>query len=127
MPAPLSIFLEFNLPNATTWFFFSFLLAMALFFKYSRLLSVRNLDVVMIFLLVPGLLVLQTARQPMAIEQQPAVQFMALIGHGAMVDSPAVMAGHVAHFSQQAGPTLENHCWLWLGYLWVLLGSIYFF
>ena len=127
MPAPLLTFLDFNLPNATTWFFFSFLLAMALFFKYSRLLSVRNVDVVMIFLLVPGLLVLQAARQPPPVEQHPATQFMALIGDGALADSPALMAGHVAYFTHQAGPTLDNQRWLWWGYLWVLLGSVYFF
>src|SRR5437764_14946928 len=55
------IFLDFNLPNATTWFYFSALLAVALFFKFSRLLSVRNWDVVSLFLLVPGLLLLQEA------------------------------------------------------------------
>jgi len=55
------IFLDFNLPNATTWFYFSALLAVALFFKFSRFLSVRNWDVVALFLQVPGLLLL---RQP---------------------------------------------------------------
>ena len=54
MPAPLLTFLDFNLPNATTWFFFSFLLAMALFFKYSRLLSVRNVDVVIVNMAWPS-------------------------------------------------------------------------
>src|SRR5438270_13587775 len=52
------IFLDFNLPNATTWFYFSALLAGALFFKFSRLLSVRNLDVVSLFFLVPGFLLM---------------------------------------------------------------------
>jgi hypothetical protein len=128
MPTPVSIFLDFNLPNATTWFYFSFLLAMALFFKFSRFLSVRNLDVVMIFLLVPGLLMVQSARpQPMPIEQRPAVQIASLVGHGAMADSPAAMAGPVAHFTQQCGPTLERYSWLWAGYLWLLVGSVYFF
>ena len=49
----ISIFEEFNLPNSTTWFYFSLLLAIALFFRFTRLLSVRNLDVVALFLLVP--------------------------------------------------------------------------
>jgi hypothetical protein len=53
------VFLDFNLPNATTWFYFSALLAVALFFKFSRFLSVRNWDVVALFLLVPGLLLLR--------------------------------------------------------------------
>lgn len=62
MAAPASIFFEFNLPNATTWFYFSLLLAVALFFKFSRCLSIRNWDVVSMFLLVPGFLFLQQAR-----------------------------------------------------------------
>ena len=128
MPTPVSILLDFNLPNATTWFFFSFLLAIALFFKFSRILSVRNLDVVMMFLLVPGLLVVQSARpQPAPMEQQPVVQAAALVGQGAMPGAPALQASNVARFAQQCGPTLERGSWLWFGYLWILVGSIYFF
>ena len=51
-----SAFLNFEIPNAATWFYLSLILAVALFFKFSRLLSVRNLDVIALFLLVPGLL-----------------------------------------------------------------------
>jgi len=58
MWAQESIFLDFKLPTATTWFYFSLLLAVALFFKFSRLLSMRNLDLVSLFLPVPGLLLL---------------------------------------------------------------------
>src|SRR5437763_14911915 len=58
MGAQDTIFFDFNLPNVTTWFYFSLLLAVALFFKFSRLLSMRNLDVVSLFLPVPGLLLL---------------------------------------------------------------------
>src|SRR5262245_55557763 len=61
MGAQDSIFFNFDLPNATTWFYFSLLLAVALFFKFSRLLSMRNLDVVSLFLPVPGLLLLLDA------------------------------------------------------------------
>jgi hypothetical protein len=55
---PTSILFDFNLPNATTWFFLSALLAVALFFKFNRLFSLRNWDLVTLFLLVPGLLLL---------------------------------------------------------------------
>src|SRR5260370_41221985 len=51
-----SIFFDVSLPSAATWFYFSGLLAVALFFKFSRLLSVRNLDVLTLFLLMPGML-----------------------------------------------------------------------
>ncbi len=61
MCATATIFVDFQLPNATTWFYFSALLAVALFWKFSRFLSVRNLDVISLFLLMPGLLLLQEA------------------------------------------------------------------
>jgi hypothetical protein len=54
-----SIFLDFRLPNAATWFYFSLFLSVALFFQFRRLLSIRNLDLLMLFLLVPGFLLLQ--------------------------------------------------------------------
>jgi hypothetical protein len=56
-----SIFLEFRLPNAATWFYFSLFLTVALFFQFTRLLSIRNLDLLMLFLLVPGFLLIQEA------------------------------------------------------------------
>jgi hypothetical protein len=59
-----SIFFQVNLPNPTTWFYFSALLAVALFFKFSRLLSIRNLDVVTLFLLMPGFLLLHEKGSP---------------------------------------------------------------
>ena len=54
-----SIFLDFRLPNAATWFYFALFLTVALFFQFTRPLSLRNLDLLMLFLLVPGFLILQ--------------------------------------------------------------------
>ncbi|NBV45833.1 MAG: hypothetical protein EBR86_09390 [Planctomycetia bacterium] len=45
--------------NPTTWFYLSSLLTIALFFKFSRVLSVRNLDLAALILLAPGLLALE--------------------------------------------------------------------
>ncbi|MSR30252.1 MAG: hypothetical protein EXR99_01990 [Gemmataceae bacterium] len=53
-----SIFLDIALPNASTWFYFSLLLASALFFKFTRVFSMRNLDILGIFFFMPGLLFL---------------------------------------------------------------------
>jgi hypothetical protein len=58
MSTARSIFFELELPNATTWFYFSALLAVALFFKFNRLLSIRNGDVLSLFLPMPGFLLL---------------------------------------------------------------------
>src|SRR5262245_36020061 len=75
MAGPASIFWDFNLPNSTTWFYFSFLLAVALFFEFGRGPSMRNWDVVTLFLLVPGLLLLQEARQgPSQQERNQAIR-----------------------------------------------------
>jgi hypothetical protein len=89
---PASIFLDFNLPNGTTWFYLSALLAIAIFFQFHRLLSLRNLDLITLFMLVPGLLLLQEAQNnPVPIREG------------------------------QTDPRI------WIGYLWLLVGSWYFF
>jgi hypothetical protein len=75
MESPWSVFVKFELPNATTWFYLSLILAVALFFKFSRLLSVRNWDVLSLFLLVPGLLLLQEAHsRDRATTRQQAIE-----------------------------------------------------
>ena len=56
-----SIFFDITLPNPTTWFYFSGLLAVALFFKFSRVFSTRNLDVLSLYLFTPGFLLLMEA------------------------------------------------------------------
>src|SRR5947209_3413302 len=58
MNVAASIFFKIGPPNAVTWFYFSGLLAVALFFKFSRLLSMRNWDLLTLFLPMPGLLLL---------------------------------------------------------------------
>src|SRR2546421_350175 len=125
---PATIFLDFSLPNATTWSYFSLLLAMALFFKFSRLLSVRNWDVVTLFLLVPGFLLLQEGRPAAGPpEGSPAVA-VALVGgaSGQPLAGPLVGLSGVAVTAGLAGPPAASTRWQWLGYLWLLCGSIYF-
>ncbi|MBL8794971.1 MAG: hypothetical protein JNM56_13765 [Planctomycetia bacterium] len=102
-----SIFLKFNLPDATTWFYFSLLLAVALFFKFSRLLSVRNWDVLTLFLLVPGLLLRQEAAAGSAPETEAVKP-----------PAPTVEANSAAASSRSM---------MWFAYLWLLCGSGYFF
>jgi len=45
--------------NPTTWVYLSSLLTIGLFFKFSRLWSVRNLDLAFLILLAPGLLLVE--------------------------------------------------------------------
>jgi hypothetical protein len=117
-----SIFLDFNLPNAATWFYFSALLAIALLFKFRRFLSVRNWDVVTLFLLVPGLLLLQEAHN-----QAAAGAAQAVAGAALGLATPATGIGSAAIVvtsSGVAGGTAGRL--VWFGYLWLLCGSAYF-
>jgi len=61
-----SIFLAFHLPNAATWLYFSLILTVALFFQFGRVFSLRNLDLLTLFLLAPGLLLLMEAHTRLA-------------------------------------------------------------
>jgi hypothetical protein len=58
-----SILFELHLPNAATWFYFSLFLSVALFFQFTRVFTLRNWDLLALFLFVPGFLIIQEARQ----------------------------------------------------------------
>jgi hypothetical protein len=118
MAAFASIFLDFNLPNAATWFYFSLLLAVALFFKFTRVLSVRNLDVLTLFLLVPGLLLLQEAHTLTALRSTTLVS--------ALATPAAALGGAGLLYASEASPGSSPSRLLWFGYLWLLCGSGYF-
>jgi hypothetical protein len=49
------ILFQYHRPNPTTWVYISTLLSIGLFFKFNRFWSIRNLDLVLVFLLAPGL------------------------------------------------------------------------
>jgi hypothetical protein len=122
MPVLGSIFFDFKLPTAATWFYFSLLLATALFFKFSRLLSMRNWDVITIFLLVPGLLLLQEARAQLASQA---------VGHLAWATQAPTANGlgsaGIGPLAIAFDPSLLWPARLaWYGYLWLLCGSAYF-
>ena len=53
------ILFQYHKVNPTTWVYLSSLLTIALYFKFSRVLSVRNLDLIGLILLAPGLLVVE--------------------------------------------------------------------
>jgi hypothetical protein len=66
-----SIFLDFHLPNAATWFYFSLILTIALFFQFARPICLRNLDLLTLFLFAPGFLLLQEAHSLLALAPSP--------------------------------------------------------
>jgi hypothetical protein len=65
------ILFQYHKVDPTTWVYLSSLLTIGLFFKFSRLLSVRNLDLIGLILLAPGLLLVEygLAKNLQSIEQ----------------------------------------------------------
>src|SRR5262245_43645973 len=120
-----SIFYEFNLPNAATWFYFALLLGVALFFKFSRLLSVRNLDVLTLFLLVPGLLLLQEghglAPSSQAKTAARAAQLVTAAGQSMGAPTPG-LSGVVSVLGAAVAPQASASRLVWFGYLWLFCG-----
>lgn len=57
------IFLDFQRPNPTTWFYFSLILVVAMFYRFSRFFSLRNLDILTLFGPMPGFLLLLEDRE----------------------------------------------------------------
>src|SRR5262249_48805325 len=69
------ILFHYQKVNPMTWVYLSSLLTIGLFFQFNRFWSVRNLDLIMLILLAPGLLMVNQARVgPEAPLQAAAVQ-----------------------------------------------------
>src|SRR5687768_16713434 len=64
----MEVFLYQYTLNPTTWVYLASLLAIALFFKFSRFFSVRNLDLALLILLAPGVLLVAQGRTPAVIQ-----------------------------------------------------------
>lgn len=74
-----SIFLDLALPNSTTWFYCSFFLTIALFFRFDRVFSLRHSDILGLFLMIPGLLCIQEAhalKNLLSTEQLPDARLL---------------------------------------------------
>ena len=126
----VSVFLDFNLPNATTWFYFSFLLAVAIFFKFGRLLSIRNFDVVALFALMPALMVIQVSHpKPKPTPTQAALEAGRLVADAgvSVIAPPHAMLSQMHATIGEKRAEAETARWLWLAYLWLLCGSAFFF
>lgn len=113
----------------TTWFFLSSLLVIALFFKFNRVLSIRNIDLVLLILLAPGMLILHAAYLQ---EQAPTATGAAqsdlagnttssaaptppeAIGPSATVDSANVLSD-----ADRPVVTVAEEV-KWQGYMWLL-------
>ncbi len=75
---PDSLFFQFELPNPATWFYGMLALAVAVFFQFQRLLSLRNLDLFGLFLFAPGFLLIEDARRFAAVAD-PSIAFLGYV------------------------------------------------
>ncbi len=132
-----SIFLDFHLPTPTTWFYLSLALVIGLFFRFDRLLSLRNWDLLTLFLLVPAILFLREARlekqaaePPLCQEQAQALGqtagLMCQAGLAGIGPAPLAVGVAGAVRGEAAAEYLQADHRTWLAYLCLLLGSGYF-
>ena len=75
------ILFQYQHVNVTSWAYLSSLLMIALFFKFGRLLSVRNLDLVGLILLAPGLLAVLHGFENPGIPGSPAAKSASSLLH----------------------------------------------
>ena len=101
-----SIFLDFALPNAVTWFYFSLILAIALFFQFARPVCLRNLDLLTLFLLAPGFLILQEAHRHIAAGQGERGRRELLLGYGLLLVASAYWATRRSVFFSPPPPIM---------------------
>ncbi|CAN5620905.1 hypothetical protein BH11PLA2_BH11PLA2_19520 [soil metagenome] len=79
----MSVFLDFQLPSQATWFYWSLILVVTLFFQFVRWWSLRNLDLLALYLLVPGMLLVQAGHT------NPAASGMRFSGYIALLSASA--------------------------------------
>jgi hypothetical protein len=106
-------FLEFAKLEPATWMYLSGLLAVAVFFRFRRLWSLRNWDLITLYLIMPGLLATGKVDEMLA-ERAP---------------EPIVAAPATASTSQAIGTLDRNESWRGVkrfGYTWLFGISAYF-
>ena len=109
---PMSeILFHYHKIDPATWVYLSSFLMIGLFFKFNRFWSVRNLDLVLLILLAPGLVMVNEARQ---MASQPG-------GEVAAADAPAADAPTAeAPQSESIRPGGVSPDYLaYIGYLWL--------
>lgn len=67
------VLLHYERVNPTSWAYLSSLLMLALFFKFNRLWSLRNLDLLLLIALAPGLLLVQYSYENPWAENAPSI------------------------------------------------------
>jgi hypothetical protein len=99
------ILFHYHKIEPATWVYLSSLLMIGLFFKFNRFWSVRNLDLVLLILLAPGLLMVNEAMQ---------LERSAASASGAVQGASGASASPTADVLGLSAPTLAYTGYLWL-------------
>jgi len=107
------ILFQYHKIDPTTWVYLSSLLMICVFFKFNRIWSVRNLDLILLILFAPGLLMVNQSRLAQSTAKKAAVA----------ATTPNSQAGGPA-ISPDVATRLESlKRTEYLGYLWLLCVS----
>lgn len=117
------ILFHYQKVEPTTWVYLSSLLTIALFFKFNRFWSVRNLDLVLLILLGPGLLMVNQAwRLPLKDAWNMDAETEAEEAAPAAADGVAAAAPSTSEppASASSANAERSRSTAYLGYLWLL-------
>ncbi len=103
------ILFHYHKVDPATWVYLSSLLLIGLFFKFNRFWSVRNLDIVLLILLAPGLLMVNESRQAVIESESVA----------ATDDTDNTAAATDAKSATARTFGISDHALAYTGYLWL--------
>jgi hypothetical protein len=119
------ILFQYQKVNPTTWVYLSSLLMLGLYFQFNRFWSVRNLDLILLILLAPGLLMVNRAREESG-GQLAAAAFAAppLESPAAQVEPPPPPASPSEQLAAAGDvgltlPAVSPRQKAYIGYLWL--------
>src|SRR5439155_7574140 len=113
------ILFQYEKVNPTTWVYLSSLLMIGLFFQFNRFWTVRNLDLVLLILLAPGLLMVNEAREATSsLETAPPETTFQMAATGAPADSAHPLT------SRGDAPASSRRHMAYVGYLWLFAVSL---
>lgn len=115
---------------AVTWAYWSALLVLSLFFKFNRFWSFRNIDLVLLILLSPGLIIVVRSESQLLQTRNDAAMLDSAIGRGPAAEDPQATPDQVSGpAAEHPVPSLAEQKLLraarW-GYIWLFsVGAIF--
>src|SRR5262249_6857784 len=123
------ILFQYEKINPATWVYLSSLLMIGLFFQFNRFWSVRNLDLVLLILLAPGLLLVNHARvgaekgvvtAPNVASAEPSGPITSESGAPTERGAASEAAAATRATSHPEPAPLSRYRAAYIGYLWLL-------